>query len=62
MKEYLAVIDTIIHKGKRAGLLGFKHNYLADAKPLPKQLFLHLEHVAYMGHAISFSPARSVEF
>ncbi|KAH9077179.1 VID27 cytoplasmic protein [Lactarius deliciosus] len=43
---------------KWAGSLGFDRSFPADAKPMPKRLQLRPEHVAYMNHNISFTPAR----
>ena len=57
-KTYLLLIDTLIGSGRYAGQLGFDRSFPADAKPLPKRLTLKPSHVAYMGSAISFTPAR----
>jgi hypothetical protein len=57
-KTYLLLIDTLIGEGRYAGSLGFDRSFPADAKPKPRRLQLKAEHVAYMGHAVSFSPAR----
>lgn len=57
-KTYLLVIDTLIGTGKYAGSIGFDRAFPADAKPQPKRLQLRGEHAAYMGHDISFTPAR----
>lgn len=57
-KTYLLLIDTLIGQGKYAGSLGFDRSFPADAKPQPRRLQLRAEHVAYMNHNISFSPAR----
>jgi len=38
--------------------LGFDRSFPAAAKPMPKRLQLRSEHVAYMNHDVSFSPAR----
>lgn len=57
-KTYLLLIDTLIGSGRYQGQLGFDRSFPADAKPQPKRLTLKPSHVAYMGSAISFSPAR----
>ncbi|EJD00993.1 VID27-domain-containing protein [Fomitiporia mediterranea MF3/22] len=57
-KTYLLVIDTLIGAGRYAGSLGFDRPFPADAKPQPKRLQVNNEHVAYMGHEVSFTPAR----
>ena len=57
-KSYLLLIDTLIGEGRYAGSLGFDRSFPADAKPLPRRLTLRADHVAYMNHEISFSPAR----
>ncbi|KAI5124906.1 hypothetical protein M0805_007334 [Coniferiporia weirii] len=57
-KSYLLVIDTLIGNGKYAGSLGFDRAFPADSKPQPKRLQLRGEHAAYMGHDVSFTPAR----
>ncbi|KAJ7180159.1 VID27 cytoplasmic protein-domain-containing protein [Mycena crocata] len=57
-KTYLLLIDTLIGEGKYAGSLGFDRSFPAAAKPIPRRLQLRTEHVAYMNHDISFSPAR----
>ncbi|KAG9317508.1 VID27 cytoplasmic protein-domain-containing protein [Chiua virens] len=57
-KSYLLLIDTLIGEGRYAGSLGFDRSFPADAKPMPRRLTLRSEHVAYMNHEISFSPAR----
>ncbi|KAA1466428.1 VID27 cytoplasmic protein [Dentipellis sp. KUC8613] len=57
-KTYLLVIDTLIGQGRYAGSLGFDRSFPADAKPQPKRLQLRPEHVAFMNHSISFTPAR----
>jgi len=59
-KTYLLLVDVLIGQGKYAGSLGFDRSFPADAKPIPKRLQLRPEHIAYMNHNISFSPARSV--
>ncbi|KAF8138516.1 VID27 cytoplasmic protein-domain-containing protein [Boletus edulis] len=57
-KGYLLLIETLIGEGRYAGSLGFDRSFPADAKPMPRRLTLRAEHVAYMNHEISFSPAR----
>ncbi|KAF7301722.1 hypothetical protein MIND_00737800 [Mycena indigotica] len=57
-KTYLLLIDTLIGEGRYAGSLGFDRSFPATAKPVPRRLQLRAEHVAFMGHDISFSPAR----
>ncbi|KAJ6485112.1 VID27 cytoplasmic protein-domain-containing protein [Mycena vitilis] len=57
-KTYLLLIDTLIGEGRYAGSLGFDRSFPAAAKPIPRRLQLRTEHVAYMNHDISFSPAR----
>ncbi|KAJ6539403.1 VID27 cytoplasmic protein [Mycena capillaripes] len=57
-KTYLLLIDTLIGEGRYAGSLGFDRSFPATAKPIPRRLQLRTEHVAYMQHDISFSPAR----
>ncbi|CAK5262685.1 unnamed protein product [Mycena citricolor] len=57
-KTYLLLIDTLIGEGRYAGSLGFDRSFPANAKPIPRRLQLRAEHVAYMNHDISFSPAR----
>ena len=57
-KTYLLLIDTLIGEGRYAGQLGFDRSFPANAKPIPRRLQLRAEHVAYMGHSVSFSPAR----
>ena len=57
-KTYLLLIDTMIGDGKHAGSMGFDKAFPADAKPIPRRLQLRAEHVAYMNHSISFTPAR----
>lgn len=59
-KTYLLLIDTLIGEGKYTGSLGFDRSFPADAKPIPRRLQLRAEHVAYMDHSVSFSPARYV--
>ncbi|KAJ6536630.1 VID27 cytoplasmic protein [Mycena sp. CBHHK59/15] len=57
-KTYLLLIDTLIGEGRYQGSLGFDRSFPASAKPIPRRLQLRGEHVAYMNHDISFSPAR----
>ncbi|TFK43475.1 VID27 cytoplasmic protein-domain-containing protein [Crucibulum laeve] len=57
-KTYLLLIDTLIGEGRYAGQLGFDRSFPATSKPVPRRLQLRAEHVAYMGHGISFTPAR----
>ncbi|KAI0068735.1 VID27 cytoplasmic protein [Artomyces pyxidatus] len=57
-RTYLLLTDTLIGSGRYAGSLGFDRSFPADAKPQPKRLQLRAEHVAYMNHNISFTPAR----
>lgn len=57
-KTYLLLIDTLIGEGKYQGSLGFDRSFPATAKPIPRRLRLRNEHVAYMNHDISFTPAR----
>ncbi|TFK75851.1 VID27-domain-containing protein [Pluteus cervinus] len=57
-KTYLLLIDTKIGDGRYAGSLGFDRSFPANAKPIPRRLQLRSEHVAYMGHNVSFTPAR----
>ncbi|KXN89646.1 Vacuolar import and degradation protein 27, partial [Leucoagaricus sp. SymC.cos] len=57
-QTYLLLIDTLIGEGRYAGQLGFDRSFPANAKPMPKRLQLRSEHVAYMGHKISLTPAR----
>ncbi|KAF8505772.1 VID27 cytoplasmic protein [Russula emetica] len=57
-KTYLLLVDVLIGQGKYAGSLGFDRSFPADAKPVPRRLQLRPEHIAYMNHDISFSPAR----
>jgi hypothetical protein len=59
-QSYLLLVDVLIGQGKYAGSLGFDRSFPADAKPIPKRLQLRPEHVAYMNHNISFTPARFV--
>ncbi|KAL0574680.1 Vacuolar import and degradation protein 27, partial [Marasmius crinis-equi] len=56
-KTYLLLIDTKIGQGKYEGQLGFDRSFPAAAKPIPRRLTLRNEHVAYMNHDISFTPA-----
>ena len=56
-KTYLLLINTELSDG--SGGTGFtKSMGGAEAKPIPKRLQLKPEHVAYMGSAPSFTPAR----
>lgn len=57
-KSYLLLIDTLIGEGRYQGSLGFDRSFPASAKPIPKRLQLRGEHVAYMDHDITFTPAR----
>ena len=57
-KTYLLLIDTLIGEGRYTGQLGFDRSFPADAKPIPRRLQLRAEHVAHMGHHVSFTPAR----
>jgi len=57
-KNYLLLIDTLIGTGRYAGELGFDRSFPASAKPIPRRLQLRSEHVAFMNHDISFTPAR----
>jgi len=57
-KTYLLLIDTLIGEGRYSGSLGFDRSFPATAKPMPRRLQLRVEHVAYMNHDISFTPAR----
>ncbi|KAF9055366.1 VID27-domain-containing protein [Hymenopellis radicata] len=57
-RTYLLLIDTLIGEGKYQGSLGFDRSFPANAKPIPKRLQLRSEHVAYMNHDVSFTPAR----
>ena len=59
-KTYLLLVDVLIGQGKYAGSLGFDRSFPADAKPVPRRLQLRPEHVAYMNHNISFTPARFI--
>ncbi len=59
-KTYLLLIDTLIGEGRYNGQLGFDRSFPATAKPRPRRLQLRPEHVAYMGHNVSFTPARYV--
>jgi hypothetical protein len=59
-KTYLLLIDTLIGEGKFEGHIGFNRSFPATAKPHPRRLQLRGEHVAYMNHDVSFTPARSV--
>lgn len=60
-KPYLLLINTVIGQGRYTGSLGFDRSFPADAKPQPRRLQLRPEHVAFMGHDISFTPARYVK-
>lgn len=56
-KTYLLLINTELTDG--SGATGFtKSMGGAESKPVPKRLQLKPEHVAYMGSAPSFTPAR----
>ncbi|KAI0677601.1 VID27 cytoplasmic protein [Trametes maxima] len=57
-KTYLLLIDTLIGEGRYTGSLGFDRSFPATAKPIPRRLQLRAEHVAYMDHSVSFTPAR----
>lgn len=57
-ETYLLLIDTLIGEGRYQGQLGFDRSFPATAKPIPRRLQLRGEHVAYMGHKISFTPAK----
>ena len=57
-KTYLLLIDTLIGEGRYTGQLGFDRSFPANARPIPRRLQLRAEHVAYMEHSVSFSPAR----
>ncbi|KAG7449137.1 VID27-domain-containing protein [Guyanagaster necrorhizus] len=57
-KTYLLLIDTLIGEGKWQGSLGFDRSFPATSKPIPRRLQLRSEHVAYMNHDVSFTPAR----
>ncbi|KZT74368.1 VID27 cytoplasmic protein [Daedalea quercina L-15889] len=57
-RTYLLLIDTLIGEGRYTGQLGFDRSFPANAKPIPRRLQLRAEHVAYMDHSVSFSPAR----
>ncbi|KAF8897592.1 VID27 cytoplasmic protein [Infundibulicybe gibba] len=57
-KTYLLLIDTLIGEGRYQGSLGFDRSFPATSKPIPRRLQLKGEHVAYMGHNISFTPAK----
>lgn len=61
-RTYLLLIDTLIGSGRYEGSLGFDRSFPADAKPQPRRLQLRAEHVAYMNHTISLTPARYVVF
>jgi hypothetical protein len=57
-KTYLLLLDTLIGEGRYQGQLGFDKSFPATSKPVPARLQLRSEHVAYMNHEISFSPAK----
>lgn len=57
-KSYLLLINTLIGEGRYAGSLGFDRSFPAAAKPIPIRLHLRPDHVAYMNHSVSFTPAR----
>ncbi|KAM6495830.1 VID27 cytoplasmic domain containing protein [Amanita muscaria] len=57
-KTYLLLIDTLIGEGRYQGSFGFDRSFPATAKPIPRRLQLRNEHVAFMNHQISFTPAR----
>ncbi|CAL1700728.1 unnamed protein product [Somion occarium] len=57
-RTYLLLIDTLIGEGRYTGSLGFDRSFPATAKPIPRRLQLRAEHVAYMEHTVSFTPAR----
>lgn len=57
-KSYLLLIHTLIGDGRYAGSLGFDRSFPAAAKPIPIRLQLRSDHVAYMNHSVSFTPAR----
>jgi hypothetical protein len=57
-KTYLLLIDTLIGEGRYQGSLGFDRSFPATSKPIPRRLQLRAEHVAYMGHSVSLTPAR----
>jgi hypothetical protein len=57
-RTYLLLIDTLIGEGRYQGSLGFDRSFPASSKPIPRRLQLRPEHVAYMGHSVSFTPAR----
>jgi hypothetical protein len=57
-RTYLLLIDTLIGEGRYQGSLGFDRSFPATAKPIPRRLQLRNEHVAHMGHHVSFTPAR----
>ena len=59
-KTYLLLLDTLIGEGRYTGSLGFDRSFPANAKPIPRRLQLRAEHVAYMNHTVSFTPARLV--
>ena len=55
-KTYLLLINTELNDGSGTGFT--KSMGGAEDKPIPKRLQLKPEHVAYMGSAPSFTPAR----
>lgn len=57
-KTYLLLVDTLIGEGRYQRSLGFDRSFPATAKPVPRRLQLRGEHVAYMGHNVSFTPAK----
>lgn len=59
-KTYLLFIDTLITEGRYKGSSGFDRSFPATAKPKPVRLALRQEHMAYMDHNVSFTPAKSV--
>jgi hypothetical protein len=59
-KTYLLLINTLIGEGRYQGKLGFDRSFPANARPVPKRLQLRSDHVAYMNHAVSFTPAKFV--
>lgn len=59
-KTYLLLIDTLIGEGRYTGNLGFDRSFPANAKPIPRRLQLRADHVAYMDHNVTFTPARYV--
>ena len=57
-KTYLLLIDLLIGDGRYKGSLGFDRPFPADSKPIPRRLQLRPEHVAYMKHPVTFTPAK----